>query len=159
MREFIDIVESLRPDLADLPRIVIKAGTRLYHGTDAVENFDRIDQPAWFTTGAAAAARWAGWASYRDSGKTFGARRVLAFELIRDVELLDVRTHALWSELAERLTGDPEASPWTMARELVGRADGWDGRTEIMLTNPSVCLRHIDTRKVPGDTRRHGGDA
>lgn len=141
-----------------LPRIVLKAGTTLHHGTDCAGDFDIPDGPAWFTAEMADAEEWAGWnvpAHDRDDGE----RRVHTFVVQEDVTLLDLDRIAgdisgpEWADLAELVTGvNDEILRDEMAAGLkaLGMA-GWLGHSEVLLTFPERSLRFVERVPVPGE--------
>jgi hypothetical protein len=126
---------------AELPRRVIPAGTELFHGTDSAGPMDRPDGPAWFCFSPAAAEGWAGWAQALPAGRRKGPRRVLAYRVSCEVELLDTVAFSDWQRLGLMLLDDDEPSPWALAAAVAkDGAAGWYGGREVMLSRPDAIL-------------------
>lgn len=144
--------------LETLPRIMLKAGTTLYHGTDCAGDFEIPDGPAWFTTDPGEAEEWAGW-NVPAHGREDGERRIHTFVVERDVALLDMDTIAAdiatdeWADLAEIVTGvNDEILRDEMAAGLKAKGmTGWLGHGEVLLTSPESVLRFIERTSVPGE--------
>jgi len=137
------MTQNSQPATLDgIPTTLLKAGTPLWHGTDCEGDFLHPDGPAWFAFSLEDAQKWSGWSQSVPEGRAKGERRVLAFEAARDVVLLDTSERTHWEALCEAATGDPEGSPWGAAAALAqrGLAEGWYGRTEILLVAPSAAL-------------------
>lgn len=77
---------------------------------------------------------------------------MITAETTEQLELLDTRERASWLRVAEALTGDPDATPWSVAQAArdAGYA-GWLGRDEILLCWPLRVLRRQDMRAVTPD--------
>ena len=145
MREILNLCEGKSLTIDDIPTSVVKAGTKLWHGTDCGGDFQCPDGPAWFAFTFEIAQKWSGWCEGTATGRTKGARRVLAFEVKSDLTLLLVDNEAHWYELSEIATGEADGSPWTMAAAIANKnlAKGWVGTgisAEIMLTDPTNDL-------------------
>lgn len=144
--------------LAALPRVVLKAGTTLHHGTDCAGDFEIPDGPAWFTADMAAAEEWAGW-NVPAHDREDGERRIHSFVVQEDLELLDLDAIAQdigeqeWADLAELVTGvNDEILRDEMAAGLkAGGMAGWLGHSEVLLTFPERTLRFVDRVAVPGE--------
>lgn len=150
MRNFIDIVTEGHKqegfDIGHYPSYTMPAGTLLFHGSNANDHFEMPEGPAWFTLDNKAADFWSGW--HQTDPRNQGTRRVMQFEVTRDIELVDWR-HQSYEEaldFAEALTGDPEAGPYTEAEALKGLTEGWIGKDEVMIIDPETCIRYIDHR-------------
>lgn len=124
----------------------LTAGTVLYHGTDALEEFLIPRGPAWFAWDWQSAAKWAGWGS-----KARGQRRVIQARLTAPLEVQDTSICEDWRELCYRLIGDEDATPWNMAKAVAENdLGGWYGRAEILLVDVSL-LEQVSVRNVPDD--------
>lgn len=100
------------------PRIWLKKGTVLYHGTSSEHEFDMPDAPAWFSEAPEVA-----WYFARRSGE--GEPRVLKYRVVKAVQLALIRGRADMDRFRE-LIGEHYGEPQEMA-ELTCRAgfDGW----------------------------------
>lgn len=126
--------------MTKITHMTLRAGTILYHGTGAVEEFLKLkDRPTWFCLNHDAAFAWAGWTS-NDTGR----RRCLKFRLKTDVILLDTTTKEQWAAVCEAFTDDfdPLIKAVSSSLRLRGEA-GWYGRAEIMLTRPLDILEPL----------------
>lgn len=159
MRKWIDLVEARRASktLDDYPRASLPKGTMLYHGTNTAGDFEIPDGPAWFAPTFELSRQWVGWAS-PPSNRALGDGRIHEFEVIADIpDLIDIRVipHDMgqgWSEFCEAATGEyDELGPGWVASALVGKCQGWQGREEIMLTEPQSYLRFVDRTPEGGD--------
>ena len=122
---------------------VLRAGTRLYHGTNCAGEFLIPNGPAWFATDHDKALKWAGWTS-PPKGRTLGAVRVLSFVSIRSVLLIETNERSQWDQLSTVLLDDPEANVWAVAHALAATGSpGWSAPGEIMLCAPSIFLRPL----------------
>ena len=63
-------------NLFEVPRSIIRVGTKLWHGTSAIEDFAIPRGPAWFAPTRTIAQKWAGWADY-EHNKPHGNKRIL----------------------------------------------------------------------------------
>jgi len=146
--KWLDIINEGRYNINGFPRQTLKAGTIIYHGTDAKVEFDIPSGPAWFAHTLETAKKWIGWASKSIPSHQHGVGRVLSFEVIRDVPLLDLgsvpESGEGWSKFCEMLTGQyDELGPLTVAHEMDRNLNGWVANTEIMLINPELFVRTI----------------
>jgi len=128
-----------------LATTMLAGGTRLYHGTRCVGGFDVPDGPAWFAFGPGEARGWCDWSDEPPKGRTHGEARVLAYEVVTDVELVDTRTLAGWRALGRRLARDEDPLVDEIARAVAEAGmQGWHGRAEAMLVEPGAWLRRVD---------------
>jgi len=123
----------------DLERMILKKGTRLFHGTDVPTFFRRFaKRAAWFTQDMDKAKEWAGWSE--DGGG--GRKRVLELVTLKDLSLVDTITLRQWQKLGMQLMGDDDPRMWCLAKATrEARLDGWIGETEVMLSFPESVLR------------------
>lgn len=75
----------------------LKAGTALYHGTDAdfEEDCERLDGPAWVTSSKAVATYFA------KRSNVGGTRRIIEYVLTEDLTLPDIYTQREMLDFAE----------------------------------------------------------
>lgn len=146
------------PELASsawIPLRTLPAGTALFHGTDCEGGFETPDGPAWFAFDASAAESWAGWSEAVPPGRVKGARRLFAFETVRDLDLPDTRSEEAWRALCVGLCGDEEAGSRTLAQRVAAAGlSGWYGGREVMLVRPADLLRLIEVRMLEGPRLR-----
>lgn len=127
-----------------LPTLTLKAGTRLFHGTRCVGEFEAPDGPAWFAFDRDKAREWCDWSNEPPKGRTHGEARVLCYEVSADVELLDTRTLRAWQRAGIALVDDDDPEIYSLAAAVArsGRG-GWFGRSEVMLSEPSARLLRL----------------
>ncbi len=127
-----------------LPTARLEAGTKLYHGTRCVGDFEAPDGPAWFAFDRDKARGWCDWASEPPRGRTYGEPRVLCYEVAADAELLDTRTLVNWERAGIALVGDGDPEIYALAAAVArsGRA-GWLGGSEVLLSEPAAWLRRL----------------
>ena len=131
-------------NLSRFPRIVLHAGTHIYHGTDCVGDLSQIVGPAWFAHNWNTAKRWAGWTG-PIAGRQQGEKRVITYQVTSDIELFDTNLAQNYYPLAELLCGDPEIGLCILAARFAEfNLNGWLSSAEIMLCKP---LQHICYKK------------
>lgn len=145
--------------MAHLEITVIPAGTRLYHGTAAEDEFEELIGPAWVSESEIVARKFG---DIPEPAKTrwisAGRRpRILDFVAERDLELATIRSSQDFMQLA-RVT-DPEEYDFD-ASELSAFAceDGYDGwivpgnygedGSDIMLCDPGDVLEYLGSRAL-----------
>lgn len=121
--------------MSDLSRVIVVAGTPLFHGTDAPEGFKVPRGPAWFCHSLDEAARWAGWGSVAR-----GPRRVLQVALTVDLLLLNTIRREDWDALCVLVDRDTTRG---VAEAVKSRGwGGWVGRAEVLVAD-TCSLRPV----------------
>ncbi len=136
-----------------LPTVGLAPGTLLYHGTQAPEDFEHPDGPAWFTTSEAVARRFVGWNRVAGEARP----RLLVYRVtapLRDLILINGQRdmQAMMDHLAG-VEGDLDhASPRELAEEVCqSRYNGWhiranypDGGSDTLLCDPEDWLELVE---------------
>ncbi len=119
----------------------LPAGTPLHHGTRCIGDFMAPDGPAWFAYTDAAAEDWASWSSVPPPGRRHGPERVLSYETVADLVLVDTRELRQWQALGMALLRDPDPDVGEIAAAVRAAGyNGWLGRAEVMLCDPGAAL-------------------
>lgn len=133
--------------IESVPRRILPAGTRLWHGTNTAGDFEVPDGPAWFALTHKGAAEWVGWGGVC-GGRVAGSSRVHEFESVADVELLDLFGLEDWRRVSLEMVGDPDGGTGCVAAALVDVAAGWVGEGEVMFTAPETKLKFVRRHTV-----------
>jgi hypothetical protein len=132
--------------LKTYPRHILRTGYKLYHGTDCVGNFSSVRGPGWFAHRLKTADKWAGWTGWTGliEGREQGIRRVITYEVIQPIELLDTNDPVRWKKLVKFLCKDEQAGLITIAEALREKNEtGWYSTAEVMLCRPEKYLRYV----------------
>ena len=146
-----------RGSRSSLPTVNLSKGTLLYHGTQAPEDFDYPDGPAWFTTSEEVARRFVSWNRVAGDARP----RLLVYRV--EVPILDLiliynphDMQRMMDHLA-RVEGDlDDASPRELADEVChSRYSGWhiranypDGGSDTLLCDPEDWLELVEERPL-----------
>lgn len=134
-------------------RVSIPKGTLLYHGTQAEDDFEDLDGPAWLSTSEATARRFVAW----NGGE--GTPRVLVYRVDRRIPTLaQVLEEGDMATLRRVLDPDEETySPGELAEAACARGyNGWNiphnygyGASDTLLCDPARWLTRVETKAAP----------
>lgn len=143
MSRFENRIKALLEDSLDnLPMWTLKRGTHVYHGTSGEwnETEEELVGPAWVSTSSYVADEFKNWHSGPHE-------RVLTFEVIEDVDLLEISDKEDFDQILEYFGTEDY-------REVAEHLpyNGWIIPTnypngdDIMLQTPSRHLRYVETK-------------
>ena len=130
--------------------VTIPVGTTLYHGTQAPDDFDIPDGPAWVSDGEEVAEWFVEWNEWMDEGRP----RVLVYEVIQPITLVQVHDAPSFSAFLESVGTDGigmrEAADAVCDAGYAGWhiPNSYTGGSDTLICRPEDYLELVEEREL-----------